>query len=180
MAKLAVAPNLDDTAAPAVRSYGKKLLLILITLMLVIVLLGAGIIGLLLWKKGGTAHGVDEAVGTFDLAKPPAFVTLDPFVVNLSPEEGERFLQVVLALRVVDAKTGEKLTAFMPEIRHQTNLLLTGKRPSELSTPQGREALAQEIVARTNSVLGGAPANGSDKGPSGPVQAVLFNSFIIQ
>lgn len=182
MAKVAAVPKPDDTAAAAPPKRGRKLLLILVALLLVIVLLGAGVVGLLLWKKGSAAPDTEEveAVATFDLSKPPAFVTLEPFVVNLSPEEGERFLQVVLALRVGDAKTGEKLSAFMPEIRHQINLLLSGKRPSELSTPAGREALAEEIVARANGVLGGAPATGSGKASSGPIQAVLYNSFIIQ
>lgn len=182
MAKVAAVPKPDDTAVPGAPKRGKKLLFILVALILVIALLGAGIVGLLLWKKGSSGQEAEEVatVATFDLATPPTFVTLEPFVVNLSPEEGERFLQVVLALRVADAKTGEKLSAFMPEMRHQINLLLSGKRPSELSTPQGREALAEEIVARTNGVLGGGPANGSGKGPSGPIQAVLFNSFIIQ
>ena len=182
MAKAAAAPKLVDAAAPAAPKRGKKLLLVLVALVLVIVLLGAGFVGLLLWKKSSAAQESDEveAVATFDLSKPPTFVTLEPFVVNLSPEEGDRFLQVVLALRVGDAKTGEKLSAFMPEIRHQINLLLSGKRPSELSTPQGREALANEIVERSNGVLGGGPAKGADKRPNGPIEAVLFNSFIIQ
>ncbi|QTQ38104.1 Flagellar protein [Aromatoleum petrolei] len=137
-------------------------------------------------KKSQSADAETEeapAVATVDLNKPPTFVPLDPFVVNLAPAEGERYLQVVMALRVTDAKTGENLKAFMPEIRHQINLLLSSKLPSELSTMEGREALAEEIVRRTNGVLGTPAAktgDGKATTPTGPIQAVLFNSFIIQ
>lgn len=179
-------PAADAPAAPAPRR-GKKLLIIIIALVVVLLLIVAGVVGLLMLKKG-KGEGQDEAENkpaatAVDLSKPPIFVTLDPFVVNLAPAEGDRYLQVVLALRVSDVKVGDSLKGFMPEIRHQINLLLSSKLPSELSTPEGREALAAEILARTNGVLGapgpgkGAAAPGA---PAGPIQAVLFNSFIIQ
>lgn len=171
--------------APAPKR-SKKLLILLIAAVVVVALLAAAVVGLLLMKKSQSAAGDSEdapAVAAVDLSRPPTFVPMDPFVVNLAPAEGERYLQVVMALRVVDAKTGENLKAFMPEIRHQINLLLSSKLPSELSTMEGREALADEIVHRTNGVLGARPAKTGDgkiSAPTGPIQAVLFNSFIIQ
>jgi flagellar FliL protein len=113
-----------------------------------------------------------------DLSKPPTFVPLDPFVVNLALGEGDRFLQVVMSLRVADAKLGDSLKGFMPQIRHRINLLLSSKLPSELATTEGREALAEEITNGVNEVLG-APG-GAENRATAPVQAVLFSSFIIQ
>ena len=178
-------PAAAEPPAPAPKR-SKKLLILLIAAAVVVALLAAVVVGLLLMKKSQSADAdADEtpAVVAVDLNKPPTFVPMDPFVVNLAPAEGERYLQVVMALRVADAKTGENLKAFMPEIRHQINLLLSSKLPSELSTMEGREALAEEIVHRTNSVLGAPPAkagDGKSAPAAGPIQAVLFNSFIIQ
>ncbi|AYH43094.1 flagellar basal body-associated FliL family protein [Azoarcus sp. DN11] len=185
MAKAPTPPPAAAETAALVPKRGKKLLMLLIAAVLVVALLAAAAVGLLLLKKGhaDAEGGEDAPAAAVDLSKPPTFVPMDPFVVNLAPAEGERYLQVVMALRVADMKTGENLKAFMPEIRHQINLLLSSKLPSELSTMEGREALAAEIVTRTNSVLGGAPAkqgNGKATAPAGPIQAVLFNSFIIQ
>lgn len=158
---------------------GKKLLIIILIVVLLLVLVAGGLVGLLLMKRGGgeTADAASTsapAAARVDLSRPPTFVTLDAFTVNLAPDEGNRFLQVVMALRVADARTGESLKGFMPEIRHRVNLLLSSKLPSEVATAAGRETLAKEIADEINVVLGSSP------GEDGPIQAVLFNSFIVQ
>lgn len=177
-------PAAAQTAAP-VPKRSKKVLILLIAAALVIALLATAVVGLLLWKKGhaGTEEGESApTAAVVDLSRPPTFVPMDPFVVNLAPAEGERYLQAVLALQVADSKTGDNVKGFMPMIRNEINKVLSSKLPSELSTMEGREALADEIVRRTNTVLGSAPTKQSDgkAAHAGPIQAVLFNSFIIQ
>ncbi len=83
-----------------------------------------------------------QTAGTVDLTKPPTFVPLDAFTVNLRRDEGYHYLQVVAVLRVADATMDATLKAFMPEIRHRINLLLSSKLPSEIATIEGRQALA--------------------------------------
>jgi flagellar protein FliL len=174
-------PAADEVEPP--KKKGKKLRVVILIVIAALVIAGAGLIGLLLLKKGsaGDAEGPGSgaASGTgVDLSRPPSFVALEPFVVNLLPGEGDRYLQVVLAVRVADARTGDSLKGFMPEIRHRINMLLSNKLPSELSTYEGRETLANDITDEINRVLGG---DTSPTGrPEGPVRAVLFNSFIIQ
>ncbi len=102
--------------------------------------------------------------------------------MNLRRDEGDHYLQAVIVLRVSDPKLGESLKGFMPEIRHRINLLLSSKLPSELSTTEGREYLAASIVDEANTALG-FPVQTDARGrtaSNGPIQAVLFNSFIIQ
>ncbi len=178
MAK-APAPAKEAAAAPPPKK-GKKWLIILLVVVLLVVLVAGGLVGLLLMKRGGSDDanaqgGAAPVAAGVDLSRPPAFVSLDPFVVNLSPEEGDRYLQVVMALRVQDVKTGDNLKNFMPEIRHRINLILSSKLPSEIATLQGREDLSVQIAEEVNRVLGAPPG-----GPAGPIQAVLFNSFIVQ
>lgn len=192
MAKAPAPPAAEGAEAP---KKSKKLLVIILIVVIVLLLVGIGVVTLLLLKKGGKEeeHAAPAAApvevapaasATVDLSKPPTFVALDPFVVNLAAGEGDRLLQVVMALRVSDPKLADGLKGFMPEIRHRINLILRGKLPSELSTPEGQEALAQKIMEDINEVLG-FPLNRGGARPivgntAGPIQAVLFNSFIIQ
>jgi flagellar protein FliL len=114
---------------------------------------------------------------------PPVFVELDPFTVNLQPESSiDQYLQVKASLRVDEAHAADQLKNYMPEIRHHVLLLLSGKKASELSQPAGREALATEILHAVNAIVGETPRgkNGEPEEPIGPVESVLFTSFIIQ
>ncbi len=120
-----------------------------------------------------------------DPSKPPIFVQLEQFTVNLAPEEGEHFLQSTMVLRVADAKVGDSLKLYMPELKHRIIMLLSSKKPSDLVSSEGREELADEIKEEANDVLGYAP-NPKKKNKrnrpedDGPVLAVLFNQFIVQ
>lgn len=190
MAKAPAKPEAATEAPPAPKS-GKLLLIILILLVIVLILVAAavGLVVLMKSKGGGDSHAEAAAAPApvptpiaVDLSKPPSFVTLEPFTVNLQRDEGDHYLQAVVVLRVADAKTAESLKAFMPEIRHRINLLLSSKLPSELSSIDGRENLAIEIVDQSNDALGFPPPREPNRRapPTGPIQAVLFNSFIIQ
>ncbi|GLW61567.1 hypothetical protein Hthe01_19160 [Hydrogenophilus thermoluteolus] len=200
MAKEAPKEENGQEAAPAKSGKG-KLVIILLIVLIILLLSGMGFMAfLLLKKKGGDSHG-DEAAAVehaqpaakqnapaapppvvVDPGKPPVFISLDPIVVNLAPGEGERYLQVVIVLRVADQQFDAAIKQFMPEILHRVNLLLSSKLPSELATPKGREELAMDIRDTINEVLGypTRPRDMQQLGPSGPVQAVLFRSFIIQ
>ena len=185
-AKPAAAP-----AAEGEKPKGKSKLIIIIVA--VVVLLAAAGAGAFFFLKKGHA---DEAEGEggkdkaktekkhkAEPGKPPIFINLEPFTVNLSPENGEQFLQVVIGLKVEDAHEGDHLKAYTPKIRNDILLLLTTKKPSEISTREGREQLAEEIKDTVNSIVG-TPGDTDKKGkksaPEGPVEEAIFTSFIIQ
>lgn len=187
MAKAPAKPDTEGSAPPKKKG---KLLLILI-IVIVLLLVAAGGVFLLLLKKNKSPEETSQdaatpppvaVASTIDLTKPPTFVPLDPFTVNLRRDEGDHYLQVVMVLHVSDAKMAESLRAFMPAIRHRINLLLSSKLPSELDDTEGREQLAIEVGTQVNEALG-FPALTTRNGQpvsNGPVQSVLFNSFIIQ
>ncbi|MBI5781094.1 MAG: flagellar basal body-associated FliL family protein [Rhodocyclales bacterium] len=193
MAKPEEKPDTEVSAEPVPAMSKKvKLLILLLIVLLGLSLAAAGTLTLLLIKQRAAASG-DDTVAAHGGATaqpashppvvvtpgaPPVFVTLDPFVVNLAPGEGERYLQTIIVLRLADAKFDPILKQYLPEVQHRINLLLSSKLPSELVTPQGREQLARELTDEINRVLGYPPATGQQ--PTGPVQAVLFRSFIIQ
>lgn len=115
------------------------------------VLLAGGGAGWYFMKAKNAAH--DEAPKA-EVRADPIFIALDTFTVNLQHEEADQYLQINFALKVLDPELVEKIKAVMPEIRSKLNLLLSSKRPSEISTVDGKKKLAEQIAAETNKVLG--------------------------
>ena len=191
---MAKAPAKAEEGDDVPKKKGKLGLIIVIVLLVVLILIAVGV-GALLLLKGGKDKDAEEhaqqaapaaaqlqTAGTVDLTKPPTFIPLDAFTVNLRRDEGDHYLQVVAVLRLADATMDPTLKAFMPEIRHRINLLLSSKLPSEVATVEGREALSLAITESVNEALGFKPVRDAagKPVPNGPVQAVLFTSFIIQ
>lgn len=169
----------------------KKLLIIILGVVLLLVLGGGAAVFLL---KKGDDHGEDEedAAETTHVKKKekkakeavhPVFVNLEPFTVNLLPESGDQYLQVSLSIEFEEPTAEHEVKAQMPKIRNNITLLLSGKKPSELLTKEGKEKLADELRDAVNDVL--EPPKRNKKGEvvrseEGPAKDVLFTSFIIQ
>jgi len=160
-----------------------KKLLIIIAAALVVVLALGGTAAFFLMKKHGPEEG-DDAEAVTESAKAskkkgkevlPVYVALDAFTVNLVPESGEQFLQLILSVEVADIASGDRIKTFTPKIRNNVMMLLSGKKASELLTKEGKEKLAGEIRDQMNEVLGAGAKGGEE-----PVKEVLFTSFIIQ
>lgn len=180
----------EDGAAEAPKK-SKKLLIIILAVVLVVVL-GGGAAAFMLLKKGDHADDEEAAEETVkpkekkkkkgDKEAPPVFVNLDPFTVNLVPETGDQYLQVILSMELEDATAEPALKTQMPKIRNNITLLLSSKKASELMPKEGKEKLAENLKDEINSVI--EPPTRNKKGelimPEGPVKSVLFTSFIIQ
>lgn len=198
----APAAEAPDGAKAQSKGGSKKTLVML--LLGTLALGGAGAGG---WFYFGGGGGQSQNAPRPASVRPPVFVNLEPFTVNLQPESGaDQYLQAVAVLRVADDKTSETLKQYMPELRHKTLLLLSGKKAAEIATPEGREKLAEEMRSTVNQLLATAtgktargaaapikpapaPVPGAKppeqqpvfaQGADEPVQGVLFTSFIIQ
>jgi flagellar FliL protein len=86
-------------------------------------------------------------------AKPPLFVPLDAFTVNLSSEQSDQYLQVAATLKVLDQSAADSVKQYMPEVRHRILVLLSTKKVSEIASGEGRERLAEELRQTANNVL---------------------------
>ncbi|MDO8933794.1 MAG: flagellar basal body-associated FliL family protein [Rhodocyclaceae bacterium] len=198
-------PEAGEGEAAPPKKKGKLLLFIIIGVLVVV--FGAGAAFFLLKKKN---HAADEEEGDEPTTKsekakkskndnpeaPPVFVKLEPFTVKLQTEQQEAYLQATPELRVLDAPIGDKVKQYTPEIRHKVLLLMSGKKASDLSTPQGVQRLSNEIRVQINLIIDGPKAKVKTKGKAkeeapaaeptdqaaadDSVQAVLFTSFIIQ
>ena len=211
-----------NAAAPAA-SGGKKKLIIIIAAVLVLVLGGGGAAWMLLKPKphaeddadGHAAPGDRKARGhadraavvaprsrTADPKRPPIFVPLDPFTVNLADRDADRYAQIGITLELDDAKIGEELKLFMPAIRNNILMALAGRTAAQMLSREGKDKLARSILYATVRPLG-FPAfeddeeDAEDEGTSAsskkkkrrqreqaqmvyPVTAVHFSTFIVQ
>lgn len=188
------APKGEAPVAAPPRNRSKQMLIMIIAGVLLLAILGGGAALFLTKKKPAATDGEEETSEVTTKkkaahAKPPVFMQLEPFTVNLQPEAGDQFLQVVLNFQVGTEKEAEEVKTYMPAMRHQILMLLSSKKPSEISTVEGRETLAGEIKDKANGVLGFEEPSPKKKSKhteedaeesAQPVQAVLFTSFIIQ
>lgn len=181
-----------DTAAPPKKSK-KKLIIIIVAV--VALLAAAAVAALLLLKPAHPRQGEgEETHGETKVEEhkvPPKFVELGTFTTNLAPDEGDRFVQANISLKISKPELEEAIKNAKPELQHRINMLLQSKLPSELGTTEGKIKLAEQIKVQAQEVLGlrkaapqheGAPAEAGateTKAKEG-VDEVLFTSLLIQ
>lgn len=149
----------EAAAADAAPPKSKKMLIIVIVLVLVI-LLGGAAAAYFIFMKPHPARGGEEPVAAEHVdeeehaAEPPKYLDLGTYTANLMQEEGDRYLQVSISLKVSKATLEEKVKNTNPEIQHRVNMVLQSKRPSELATLDGKNKLAEQLKEQIQYVLG--------------------------
>lgn len=118
-------------------------------------------------------HGVSSKPAPPPPPPPPVFFALDPMTVNLLSDDGQHYLRVGLSLKLANEKTQEALQEHMPEIRSRILLALSNKHPEDLSTLDGKHALADELKTLIEK-----PTDGGE--PPVHIEAVLFTEFVVQ
>lgn len=194
-----------DGDAPLPAPRGKKKLIIIAAAVLVL-LAGAG--GGAAWFVKNKAAAAEAEAAAVDeegeepspmaeqrkrtQSGPPAFMPLDPFIVNLADRESERYAQIGITLELNDPKYADQMKAYMPAVRNGILMVLAHKSSQELLSRAGKERLALEVMRAAvlplgvDLELGDEPPAGS--APQGektaledsPVRNVHFSSFIIQ
>lgn len=163
-----VVPIDENSAAPAPQKKSKKLLFLIVGLLLV-VLSGAG--GA--WFFMGDDESAKKSPAKAEPLKPPVFIAMDPFTVNLQPEMGEQYLQVAFTLQVPDQTHVDQIKLYMPLVRSRILMLLANKKASELATADGKKKLQEEIMAQIKQPF-------TPQSPPQSVTGVFFTSFVIQ
>ncbi|MCW5893749.1 MAG: flagellar basal body-associated FliL family protein [bacterium] len=176
-----------DGGAEAAGGGGRKKLVVLVAA--VLLLLGGG--GGVAWKLGflgakakhaeakdlgaepanaaaGGEHGGAAASGAAG-AGMGALVPLDPFIANLSDEDGRRYLKATLSVEFFRPAAPPEFTQRLPQVRDLMLTLFSSKTFAEVRTPQGKAVLRDEIVTRLNHAL-----------RTDAVKAVYFTEFIVQ
>lgn len=95
------------------------------------------------------------------------------FVVNLlSAGTNDRYAQIDFVLEAATPESELAIKHFMPKIKHQVILLLSGAKDDILRTRQGKSELADGIRQAVNKILDETEKTG--------VKEVLFTTFLIQ
>jgi flagellar FliL protein len=165
-----------DAAAPA--GGGKSKLIIIILATVIVLGLGGGAAWFFLHGSGGeqTAEAPKKDRSGKKKKKeehPPEYLAVDPFTVNLQPENGDQYLQVAFTLQVDGPEQAELIKTNMAKVRSRVLLLLSGKKASEINTVEGKQQLAGEILAAVKEPF-------AEHGDEQEISDVLFTSFIIQ
>jgi flagellar FliL protein len=159
---------IEEEVVPVKKS--RKKLIIMLAAVLLLAGGGGGAAWYFLGHKAGAAG---EKHAKVEAPKPPVFVMMEPFTVNLQNEGSEQFLQTAFTLQVANNEEVELLKVYMPQVRSRLLLLLSAKHASEINTPEGKKKLGEEIAASINQPF-------SAGGKKQEVSNVFFTSFVIQ
>jgi flagellar FliL protein len=94
---------------------------------------------------------------------------LQPFVVNLSGDNGRRYLRVVMQLQLKGSKAKEEVEKNIALLRDRLIFLLSSKTFEDISSAQGKYQLQGEISKSLNEALGATV-----------VEKTFFTEFVVQ
>ena len=164
----------EETPQPdAAAEASKKGTSMLFVMLAVVVLLGGG--GGAAWFFGLLPHTKKAEAKEEAKEQQPkepdvgAMLPLDPFVANLSDEEGRRYLKATLQIEFFGPRVPEEFHERAPQMRDLLLTLFTSKTFAEVRTPEGKSVLREEIINRMNHAL-----------HKDVVKAVYFTEFIVQ
>ena len=104
----------------------------------------------------------------------PIFLKIDPFTVNLADDDfGSRLLYTGLSLKVGTEETRAILHEHMPQVRSRLLMLFSGKQASQITSPEGKRRLSEEVIAVLSDPL-------TEPQPPLDIRDVLFTEFIVQ
>ena len=163
-----VVPIDENVEAPAPRKSQKKRIVVIGLLLLVLGIGGGGA-----WYALGSS-GEPSPTAKQEPPKPPVFLPMDLFTVNLQSDSGtDQFLQVAFTLQLADQEQVELIKTYMPLVRSRLLLLLSSKKASEISGVDGKKKLSEEIIAQVKQPF-------LPQGAPQAVTGVFFTSFVIQ
>lgn len=147
----------------------KKLILILVA----VLVLGGGGVGafLALGGSGNEEDGEFEDEEEFEDegegVLPAAVLPLETFIVNLQVKGS--FLKTTIQLEFAEPTLPPTVESDIPKIRDSVIRILSSKESADILSPDGKEALRQDLRDAVNETLGAED-----------VTQVYFTEFIIQ
>ncbi|WP_163575927.1 flagellar basal body-associated protein FliL [Halomonas faecis] len=147
----------------------------LLWLLLVLVLLSSAAAGVAIYMVMNNEGNADDNLQSQQVERQsPIFVTIDPFTVNLADDRyGSRLLYAGISLKVDNQESRNILEEHMPQVRSRLLTLFSGKEAQDLTSPEGKRQLSQEVIATLSDPL-------TERQPPLEIREVLFTEFIVQ
>lgn len=149
-------------SAPPAQPAAKPVLFIILAIFNMVVLLGVALMIYMGRKKDALVPTVDDVARGEMLEREkekadPKFIgrliPLEEFLVNLASSRGQKLLKIIMELEVSNDEVAQEIEKVKPKIRDMIIIILSGKKYAELSTPQGKEELREEIRHQVNLTL---------------------------
>jgi flagellar basal body-associated protein FliL len=119
--------------------------------------------------KASGGHGSSAGAKSAGGGSAPTLVPLAPFIVNLSGDQGQRYLRLVAQVEVRGELSKDELEKHLPEVRNRLIFLLSSKTFADIVSTQGKYDLQAEITQNINETL------------DGPfIKKTYFTEFIVQ
>ncbi|MCP4006717.1 MAG: hypothetical protein GY725_21265 [bacterium] len=96
-------------------------------------------------------------------------VHLEPFVVNISDKDRDRYLKLKADIELSEDKVASEFDQRLPQMRDLIISLLGGKSFEDLRTIEGKNFLREEILLRVNALL-----------VTGKAKRIFFTEFVVQ
>jgi len=100
---------------------------------------------------------------------PPSLKPLDPFIVNLSDAQGQRYLKAVVQLETDNPAAEAEINTKLPQVRDEILMILSNKTFDDVASVAGKRMLKREIAQAVNRYL-----------VEGRVTNVYFTEFVVQ
>ena len=155
------------------RGGSRKLLWLMMVLLILSSSAAAVAIYMVLTQQDSEAQSVTQTE-VMPEPKAPIFMPIKPFTVNLADDDyGPRLLYTGLTLKLGDEESKAILEQHMPQVRSRLLTLFSGKQTGELTSPGGKQRLADQVVAALEAPM-------SVNQPEVAINDVLFTEFIVQ
>ena len=119
--------------------------------------------------SGGHGSAGTKAAGGSGGSAAASLVPLAPFIVNLSGDQGQRYLRLMVQVEVRGELSKDELDKHLPEVRNRLIFLLSSKTFADIGSTQGKYDLQAEITKNVNETL------------DGPfIKKTYFTEFIVQ
>lgn len=184
----------DGEAAPKKKSK----LPLLIGAVVLLLAIGGGAYYFLVMKPAAEAKAAEDAAADDDGAKgdkndkgeakkngkkkkkkaekgeAPAYMSMEPFTVNLADTEQEHYLQATIVLEVAGEAAVEELKKHNAMIRDRILKILSSSKAADLRSVEGKQAVVDQIISQVSAAA-------EDEGIEIPdIDKVFFTAFIIQ
>jgi len=144
-------------------------LLPVINLVLLVLVLAVG--GFVAWKlismeqpaeppATATVQKTDETAipeAEDETDAPPIPMDIDDLTINLADTDRDRYLRVKITLELRSEEAKVKVSENMVKVKDLLITLISGKKFSDIRTPQGKYELKLDLIYRINRIVGGKP-----------------------
>jgi len=171
----------DEELDLDVKGGSNKTMIVLIVLAVLLLLVG-GVGGYVLLTNGEEEekkekNQADEA--TAPDVKPALYFAIKPeFTVNFADSSKARFLQLSITLMARDDRAFAMVEKHMPIVRDDIINMLAEKSFEQLNSAEGKQKLANEILASVQRVIEEEIKHTEIVLPG--IEAVYFTSFVMQ